>query len=351
MDTPQPPPEPCPSDLDTLPDPLCHPGTGVTRLAPSPTGALHLGNARTFLINWAMAKQNGWRIVFRVEDLDGPRVDPAASEKAIDTLAWLGLDWDYDPLYQSHDLTPYRNALADLYRRGAIYPCTCTRKEIVSAQSAPHEDEHELRYPGTCRPPLETFPPSTDRPGHREALLQDSATAWRVAVPDEPIEYRDQLHGPQSFNIQQQVGDFVVATKMGLPAYQLAVVVDDVRQGVTQVVRGDDLLSSACRQLLLYRLLGLSPIPAYTHLPLVLGPDGRRLAKRHGDTRIDTYRQRGVTAERIVGLLARWSGIGGGYDEMTTGAFAQRFDLANLSREPVAMTQEDEAWLLDGRST
>jgi len=324
----------------------------VTRLAPSPTGALHLGNARTFLINWAMAKQNGWRIVFRIEDLDGPRIDPAASLKAIDTLAWLGMDWEGEPLYQSHDLAPYRDLLAMLYRHGAIYPCTCTRKEIVSAQSAPHKDEHELRYPGTCRPAVtpDITSPGSDNEIHENALLQDSATAWRLTVPDEQIEYRDVVHGPQSFNIQQQVGDFVVATKQGLPAYQLAVVVDDARQGVTQVVRGDDLLGSTCRQLLLYRMLGLTPVPTYTHLPLVLGPDGRRLAKRHGDTRIDTYRQRGVTAVRIIGLLARWSGIEQRLTEMSADEFARRFDLAKLGHEPVTMTQEDEAWLLDGIS-
>lgn len=341
----QPPPTPAPGDAPGV-------SSSVTRLAPSPTGALHLGNARTFLINWAMAKQKGWRTVFRVEDLDGPRIDPAASEKAIDTLRWLGMDWDDGPVYQSHDLAPYRDALAKLYCQGAIYPCTCTRKEIVNAQSAPHEDEHELRYPGTCRPtPPEAGPQASDHANHREALLQDSATAWRVAVPDEPIEYEDLLHGKQVFNIQQQVGDFVVATKMGLPAYQLAVVVDDARQGVTQIVRGDDLLSSACRQLLLYRLLELSPIPTYTHLPLVLGPDGRRLAKRHGDTRIDTYRQRGITAHRVVGLLAKWSGIIDRYDEVSAQTFADRFELDNLSRDPVTMTQEDEAWLLDGTSS
>jgi glutamyl-tRNA synthetase len=328
------------------PQPLTEPTDQVTRLAPSPTGALHLGNARTFLINWALAKNNDWKIVLRVEDLDGPRVDPQASQAAIDTLAWLGLDWEGEPFYQSHDLAPYRDALASLYRKGAIYPCTCTRKEIINAQSAPHEDEHELRYPGTCRPEQDV-----DVPEPTEAILQDSAIAWRVAVPEESVSYQDVLHGQQSFNIQQQVGDFVVASKMGLPAYQLAVVVDDARQGVTQIVRGDDLLGSACRQLFLYRLLGLTPIPTYTHLPLVLGPDGRRLAKRHGDTRIDTYRQRGIDVRRIIGLLARWSGIGKGYDEMTANDFAEEFNLEQLGRGPVAMTQEDEAWLRDGYSS
>lgn len=354
MDSPQPTPEPRPRGSAT-PGPAGHSSTEVTRLAPSPTGALHLGNARTFLINWALAKQQGWRVVFRIEDLDGPRIDPQASQGAIDTLTWLGLDWEGEPLYQSHDLAPYRDALANLYRHGAIYPCTCTRKEIVNAQSAPHEDEHELRYPGTCRPPeaspRETGPKASDSSSPHEVFLQESATAWRVAVPDEPLTYQDVIHGQQSFNIQQQVGDFVVASKAGLPAYQLAVVVDDARQGVTQVVRGDDLLGSACRQLYLYQILDLSPIPTYTHLPLVLGPDGRRLAKRHGDTRVSTYRQRGVTARRIIGLLARWSRITDRYDEMSAQTFAQQFDLTKLGHDPITMTQEDEAWLLDGCAT
>lgn len=293
-----------------------------------------------------MAKQRGWKVVLRVEDLDGPRVYPEASQAAIDTLAWLGLDWEGEPLYQSHDLAPYRDALARLYRLGAIYPCTCTRKEILNAQSAPHEDEHELRYPGTCRPDLHA-----DRTQITEEVLEDSATAWRISVPDEPATYEDVLHGRQTFNIQKQVGDFVVASKKGLPAYQLAVVVDDARQGVTQVVRGDDLRGSACRQLFLYRILGLEPLPTYTHLPLVLGPDGRRLAKRHGDTRIDTYRQRGVGVRRLIGLLARWSGIGEGYYQMTADEFADRFDLGRLGRDTVTFTQEDEAWLLDGCSS
>ncbi len=365
MDPPQPDIQPPPPDSSPYPDSAQAPSTGsapdpagsptgganpvaqeVTRLAPSPTGALHLGNARTFLINWALAKRHGWKIVLRVEDLDGPRVDPEASQAAIDTLAWLGLSWEGEPLYQSHDLIPYRDALAKLYRLGAIYPCTCTRKEILTAQSAPHEDEHELRYPGTCRPGAQA-----DQPQTTVKILEDSATAWRISVPDESAGYEDVVCGPQRFNIQKQVGDFVVASKMGLPAYQLAVVVDDARQGVTQVVRGDDLLGSACRQLFLYRILGLSPIPTYTHLPLVLGPDGRRLAKRHGDTRIDTYRQRGVGVRRIIGLLARWSGVSDGYSELNADEFADRFDLETLGRDPVTMTQEDEAWLLDGCSS
>lgn len=327
----------------------------VTRLAPSPTGALHLGNARTFLINWALAKQNGWRIVLRIEDLDWPRNKTDADRQAIDILTWLGLNWHEGPVYQAHDLTPYHQVLSRLLDRDEVYPCTCTRKDLQNAQSAPHGDEHELCYPGTCRPPKPTKPgesgepaQSGEPPHHRDDLLAESNAAWRLVVPDEPIEFEDQLHGPQLVDVYRQVGDFIVASKAGLPAYQLAVVVDDARQGVTQVVRGDDLLGSTGRQLLLYRMLGLGPVPTYTHVPLVLGPDGRRLAKRHGDTRVSSLRQQGVTAQKIVGLIAWWSGVSDRRTEMDAGEFAQRFDLGRLSKNPVTFTQEDQAWLIDG---
>ena len=299
----------------------------ITRLAPSPTGALHLGNARTFLINWALARQNGWRIVLRIEDLDGPRVKPGAAEQAIDVLGWLGMDWDDGPMYQRGDLAPYREALDVLSRKRLTYPCTCTRKDIAAALSAPHE--HELRYPGTCR----------DKPPN------DGEAAVRVTIPDEAITFDDWFAGPRSINVQQQVGDFVVATKAGLPAYQLAVVVDDARQGVTDIVRGDDLLDSTARQLWLQRFLGAASPPRYCHLPLVLGPDGRRLAKRHGDTRITTYRERGCTAERVVGLLAHWCGIIDEREEMSANQFLDRFDLDRVPRGSITFIEDDDAWL------
>jgi glutamyl-tRNA synthetase len=325
------------------PKPTAKPSDEVTRLAPSPTGALHLGNARSFLINWALAKQHGWRIVLRIEDLDFPRIKNDADKLAIDLLGWLGLDWDEGPHYQAHDLTPYHTALCRLLEHGEIYPCTCTRKDLQQAQSAPHDDEHDLRYPGTCRP--EEDAPAEPNCGE---LLKDSNQAWRTIVPEDNVTFDDCLHGPQSVDVHKQVGDFIVASKSGLPAYQLAVVIDDARQGVTQVVRGDDLTSSTGRQLLLYRKLGLTPEPTYTHLPLVLGHDGRRLAKRHGDTRLDTYRQRGVSAKRVIGLLASWSGMGDHRAEMTANEFAGAFDLGRLGRDPVIFTEEDEAWLLAG---
>ena len=308
-----------------------------TRLAPSPTGALHLGNARTFLINWSLARRLGWAITLRIEDLDTPRTRPGADAQAIADLHWLGLDWDQGPTWQQADLSPYAAALDRLRGRGLVYPCRCTRREIQQALSAPHGDDHELRYPGMCRP---TAGAAAGGPGE--------PSAWRLIVPDESIAFDDAIHGPQQVNVQRQVGDFVVATKSALPAYQLAVVVDDARQGITDVVRGDDLLGSTGRQLLLYRLLELPDPPRYWHLPLVLGPDGRRLAKRHGDTRLAAYRDQGVSPECVVGLLAFWSGVSPTRAAMTARDFAERFDLARLPRAPVTFTAADHAWVAEG---
>lgn len=306
-----------------------------TRLAPSPTGALHLGNARTFLVNWVHARQQEWEIVLRIEDLDGPRVKTGASDQAIEDLRWLALSWDDGPFAQRGDLAPYQAALEKLAGEGDIYPCRCTRRKIeAAALSAPHGDEHELRYPGTCRPALAG--PTTYEP--------TANVAWRLRVPDGVTSFTDNFAGRHNQDIQQTTGDFLVATKDGLPSYQLAVVVDDARQGIDRIVRGDDLLGSTHRQLLLQQRLGLTPTPEYWHLPLVVGADGRRLAKRHGDSRLSHYRELGVPAERIIGLVAEWCGIGPrrpmGADELL-----ERFDLGKVPREKIVFTPADDAWL------
>jgi glutamyl-tRNA synthetase len=319
----------------------------TTRLAPSPTGALHLGNARSFMVNWALARQRGWRVLMRMEDLDGPRVKAGAADQALDILQWLGLDWDGSVSYQSANFKPYQDALERLHAGGYLYHCQCSRKEIAAAQSAPHGGG-EMRYPGTCRPNLADghSPARIASDAATSPLMRDDAVAWRLIVPDEPVTFDDAVAGPQEINVQRQAGDFIVATKAGLPSYQLAVAVDDARQGVTHVVRGDDLLNSTARQIWLYRKLGLSPSPQYFHLPLVRGLDGRRLAKRHGDTRIARYRERGVEPERVIGLLAYWSGLLRSPEPMTAGQFRDGFDLAALPREPITFTHEEDQWLL-----
>ena len=308
-----------------------------TRLAPSPTGALHLGNARTFLVNWILARQRNWQIVLRIEDLDGPRFKEGAAELALEMFRWLGMDWDEGPYYQRNELAPYLTAIGQLAKAGQAYPCRCTRKEIQQATlSAPHADEHELRYPGTCRP-------SQSLTGGEFVPAQ--GVAWRVCVPEGKTFFVDQFCGEQTHDVGATVGDFLVGTKLALPSYQLAVVVDDARQAIDQVVRGDDLLSSTPRQMLLYDLLNLGPAPSYTHLPLVLGEDGRRLAKRHGDTRVLSYREKGVRPERLLGLLAEWCGLGT-RREMTISEFLESFDLQRLPREPIVFSAADDAWLL-----
>jgi len=318
----------------------------TTRLAPSPTGALHLGNARTFLITWAIARRRGWRVLLRIEDLDTPRVKPGAADSLADTLRWLGMDWDPplppsppdNPLVQSRDLAPYRAAMRTLAAKALVYPSDLTRAQIEAAAGAPQEGAHDIPFPAHLRPPL--------APTDFDAAAE--STNWRFAVPPGVVEFTDDFAGPQRFDVSAIVGDFVVWTKRAQPAYQLAVVVDDHRQGVTDVIRGDDLLDSAARQLLLYRALGLSPEPTYMHVPLVRGPDGRRLAKRHGDTRVDHYRELGVPAEAIIGLIASWT-LGpdaGPRRPMSAAEFSARLDPNTIPKGPITFTPEDDQWLL-----
>ncbi len=315
------------------------PPTLATRLAPSPTGALHLGNARTFLVTWALARQRAWRIVLRIEDLDGPRIKPGAAESAINTLAWLGIDWDQGPFVQSLDPAPYVAAMDRLARAALVYPSALTRSQVdaATALSAPQEGSGEVAFPAHLRPPLA---PRAFNPTH------DEHTNWRFATPDVVVPFADECAGPQSHQPARTIGDFIVWTRHAQPAYQLAVVVDDHRQGITHVVRGNDLLDSTARQLLLYRALALTPEPAYAHLPLVRGSDGKRLAKRHGDTRIDHYRSRGVPRERIIGLIALWSGVQRQRLPMSPEEFRLRFDPATLPASDITFTPEDDAWLL-----
>jgi glutamyl-tRNA synthetase len=299
----------------------------TTRLAPSPTGSLHIGNVRTFLWAWLSARKQNARIVLRIEDLEKP-ARPGVLEQLLSDLTWLGLDWDEGPVWGPDEERAYREGrhvtpveegssgphiqsrrrayYAMLFERlrsnGLIYPCVCTRAELASIQSAPHEGEQEPRYLGTCRDRF-TSPEEAAR-----AAAPGKTPVWRFRAAPDLVRFEDLLAGSVALDVQQTVGDFVVFKNPEQPAYQLAVVADDIAMGVTEVVRGDDLIPSTARQLLLYRALGGAP-PRYGHAPLVVGPDGKRLAKRHGDARIDTLRKRGVPPEHLIGCLARWSGM------------------------------------------
>jgi glutamyl-tRNA synthetase len=309
----------------------------LTRLAPSPTGALHLGNARTFLVNWLLARQSGWRIMLRIEDLDGPRVKRGADQQAIEDLRWLGLDWDDGPIYQSSRSQTYAAAVRTLVAGGLAYPCICTRKEVDAAASAPHAEDGAAVYPGTCRGRFTSIEQATAAGGRPPAI--------RFAAPGEMVEFHDRFAGTQRINVARDLGDFVIAKADGTAAYQLAVVIDDAEAGITDIVRGDDLLDSTPRQILLYRALGWAwRIPNYYHLPLIVGADGRRLAKRHGDTRISHYRQQGVAPERLLALLGRWCGIDCGRAAALP-QLLERFDLQQVPRSAIVFNSSDEAEL------
>jgi glutamyl-tRNA synthetase len=301
----------------------------IGRLAPSPTGAQHVGNARTYLIAWLSARAQNGRIVLRIEDIDSPRVKTGAAEEACADLRWLGLDWDGEPIVQTERLPLYQAALEQLKAQELVYPCTCTRTDIERAASAPHAEHEGPIYPGTC----------AQRRAADAASLGDKSYSWRFRAGAETITYNDGFRGPVALNLRDIGGDFVVWKSADTPAYQLAVVVDDAAQGVTEVIRGDDLISSTPRQIVLYRALGLAP-PTFAHVPLVVGPDGRRLAKRHGDTRLSALREAGVKAETLLGLLA-WSC--GWLDRIEPTSLRElrcRYRLTSIPPQPFVLTPQ-----------
>jgi len=269
---------------DAQPDKRSGPRSGapsrpayVGRFAPSPTGPLHAGSIAAALASWLDARAHGGRWLLRIEDLDPPREQPGAAEAILATLRRLGLHWDGEPLRQSARGALYEAALASLVGRGLAYPCGCTRREIADSQRHPGaapQRHGELPYPGTCRSGL--------APGR-------IARAWRLRVPEGIVRFEDRWLGPQAQDVAREVGDFVLRRADGLWAYQLAVVVDDAAQGVTDVVRGADLVGSTARQIVLARALGL-PVPRYLHVPVVAGADGEKLSKQNGATAVDASR-------------------------------------------------------------
>ena len=293
------------------------------RLAPSPTGGLHVGHARSFLIAWLLAKQDGGSVVLRIEDLDASRVRPEASAAMLEDLAWLGLVWDEGPYVQSERIPSILEALERLKANELVYPCVCSRAEIARAASAPHVGEEGPSYPGTC---------AGRQVADAESLL-DRPFAWRFRVPKGEVAWDDLVLGPQSSDPAIVGGDFIVARNQHGPAYQLAVVHDDAAMAINQVIRGDDLLPSTPRQILLYRALGSEP-PRFGHVPLVVDSTGKRLAKRDGAIKLATLREAGVRAERLIGHLAASIGIAMKHEEARPDDLIAHFDLRRLPSKP-----------------
>jgi glutamyl-tRNA synthetase len=290
------------------------------RFAPSPTGPLHLGNARTALLSWLWARQGGGSYLVRVEDLDAPRVRPGMARQQLNELRWLGLDWDGVPLFQSQRAAAYEEALRRL--GDDVYECFCSRAEIAAA-SAPQGDEGP-RYPGTC---------AALTLAQRDERRRVRPPALRLRVPAGSIAFRDEILGEQAFDTRDLVGDFVLRRADGIFAYQLAVVVDDGATGITQVLRGADLLPSTARQILLHRMLGQRE-PRWAHAPLVLSEAGERLSKRDRSLSLSILRNSGADPRQVVASLARLSGLeaDGGCEprELLDG-----FSLSKVPRAPV----------------
>lgn len=319
-----------------VPSFILHPSIRA-RLAPSPTGGLHVGNVRTLMLAWLSARAAGGSVILRVEDLDRARCKPGFAEQMIADLRWLGFDWDegpdvggpHGPYTQSQRQEHYEAALLRLTAAGLAYPCVCSRAEAAAAASAPHGPTGPA-YPGTCRDRFRHAAEARQVTGREPAWRFDSRRGLEVAWRD---AFRPAAAMPSA------VDDFVLRRADGMPAYQLAVVVDDLALRVTEVVRGDDLADSTPRQLALIAALGGTP-PVYRHVPLVLDESGRRLAKRRGATQVAELRRMGVQPERIIGLLAHSAGLAPTPAPLPLRPLAASFSWPQVNHEPVRIAKE-----------
>ena len=301
----------------------------VGRFAPSPSGRMHLGNVFSALLAWLSVKHENGEMVLRIEDLDPDRCRPEYAETLKDDLRWLGLTWDREQTKQSLRSAAYEEVFEALREKGMVYPCYCTRTELHAA-SAPHASDGRVLYAGTCRHLTEA-----------EKAQKTKAPAWRLMVPDREIEFTDGLQGAYRENLAADCGDFIIRRADGVYAYQLAVVTDDADGGVTQVVRGMDLLSSTPRQIYLYEQMGKTP-PEFYHVPLLVAPDGRRLSKREKDLDMGALRKT-MTAEALLGHIAYLAGVIGKDEPVSAVELATVFDWNNVGKDPIEIATAFQA--------
>ena len=300
----------------------------IGRFAPTPSGRMHLGNVFSALMAWASVRSQNGSFILRIEDLDIRAHNPQYTSLLLDDLQWLGLTWDKGPYYQSTRTELYQDALLDLRQQGLLYPCFCSRADLHAAQ-APHASDGAYVYAGTCRDLSKS---------ERKELSKHKIPATRIRVPNKTYAFEDKVYGPTSQNLAGSCGDFIVQRADDVFAYQLAVVVDDADMGVTEVVRGSDLLSSTPRQLYLQDVLGFSH-PIYAHLPLLVAPDDRRLSKRNHDLDLGVLRAQGKTPEQILGFLAYCIGLAEKEEPLSAVQVANRFswDVLRAHRKNVVV--------------
>ena len=308
------------------------------RFAPSPSGRMHLGNLCCALLAWLSVRSQNGEMILRIEDLDPDRCRREYAEQLCDDLLWLGLDWDegpgkdggHGPYYQSERRHLFEAALQNLKQRGLVYPCFCTRAQLHAA-SAPHAGETTFRYAGTC---------SSLTSAEIEERSIVRSPAMRFRVPEGIVEFDDLFLGPQKQDVRAMFGDFLIRRSDGVHAYQLAVSVDDAMMGITEVVRGSDLLTSVGCQIQLIKTMGYVP-PRYGHIPLLVNPEGRRLSKRERDLDIGALRKR-LTPEELCGHLAQLLGMLSKAEPLTAREMIPLYKYADLSR-PTFVVPEDFA--------
>ena len=296
----------------------------VGRFAPTPSGRMHLGNVFAALIAWASVRSRDGEMVLRMEEMDTARTSADFASVLRDDLLWLGLDWDKETEPQSQRSAVYDRYFEKMMDEGLLYPCYCTRSQLHSV-NAPHLSDGTYVYPGTCR--NLTDPPAGRKP------------AWRVIVPDKTWSFTDRVQGDYSLNLATDCGDMVVRRADGVYVYQLAVTVDDGEAGVTEVVRGMDLLSSGPRQMYLQELLGFSH-PEYGHVPMLLAPDGRRLSKRDKDLDLGELRKH-LAPEALIGNLAAAAGLIDRYEKISARELATVFDWNKLNGDSIYLDAEN----------
>ena len=305
-----------------------------TRFAPSPTGYLHIGGARTALFNFLFARHHGGKFILRIEDTDRERSTPEAINAILDAMNWLGLDWDEGPFYQTKRYPLYQEKVQKLLSEGTAYPCVCTPEKLEAKRQLAQQEKRKSMYDGTCRPPEGVIPP----------LPQDKPYTIRFRSPrDGSTIVNDAVKGDVVFD-NRELDDLIIARSDGTPTYNFCVVVDDIDMGITHIIRGDDHLANTPRQILLYQALGDTP-PQFAHVPLILGLDKARLSKRHGATSVTAYRDMGYLPEAILNYLVRLGWSHGDQELFSREELIEKFSLESVGKSAGVFNPEKFLWV------